>query len=403
MGYFILWTPVGATDDLRCSVFSSQRSGYMMFNDFAQNMGTDIRTLGRPFDDESANLDKAVQLWMVAPEPSGFVAEGVPDQEGNPGANQEIPSFGADDLKTLKSWVLRGGTLVLAPHYKNFLMVEPLINEAGFELGMTSVSTEGEEKVRYELLPETNEGLLGNVTSVDSYLYFTDKNKGIIFRFIPRDDRGEILLRDKYGIASARVKLGDGMLIIISDPYIFSNFLLPEADNSQFAANILARADASPVYYDEFHHGFVSQRTFGDMLRTRSGRGLVFLFAVAALGIYAAGRRFGMALPSPPPGRRSPAEYAISMGFLFKRAEATGLALDVMERDFANYLRHRFRVRTMDPSEVRAQLKTMGYEKSDEIIAILEEFERLRGVDRPSARSLLRLTQRIEPLKGVQS
>jgi len=361
-----------------------------MFNDFAKRVGADIRTLGRSFDDKHANLENAAQLWIIAPEESLiFTSEARPLTESS------------KESTKLEEWVLNGGTLVIAPGYKEYIYIGPLIQKTGYALKKIDMPVADDEKIRFTLKPESTGGLLYDVNEIASFLNLPAKGNGSIFRLDGSANGSEILLTDEYGPAAVKVQLGKGVVILLADPYIFSNFLLPASDNSQFAANILAMANGKPIYFDEYHHGYQQHRTFSDVLKTPSGRGVAFLLAVAALAVYSAGRRFGQALPAPLPGKRSAAEYVVSMGLLFKRAGASDLALDVIERDFANFLSRRFHLKTMKPEEVDAQLRLMAFAERKEIVSILDEIEKLHALRRPPARRLLKLSRRIDPLKGV--
>ena len=394
--FYYTWKRQVEVDDFRSSTFSSKRSGYMMFRNFAKLVGADMRTLERPMSDTLSQLNDASQLWLIAPEhtysETGFHLDG--------------PMIEPRDEDALADWVLDGGTLIVAPSYLYPQILEPLLNSVGYDIINLYPRGDYREGEKLTLTAAGRGELLRDVRKVESYLN-ESQGSGSIFRFSgPRSD-AEVLLEDEYGPAVILQYLGRGKIILIADQYIFSNFLLAAKessrsyDNAQFAANILADAGQGLILFDEYYHEHPSRLTFTDVLSTKAGHGLAFLLLVAGLALYSAGRRFGAVLPPPPPGRRSPAEYVVSMGLLFRRAAATGLALDVMERDFAHFLQQRYRLRNLDVNEVEKQLKSVSNPDHVEIVALLHEIEKLKKYSRPSAKRLVRLSRRIDNLKGV--
>jgi len=368
-----------------------------MFRDFAKVIGTDIRTLERPMSDSMSNLGNASQLWLIAPEYT-FSETGF--QWGDTTIEQE-------DEDALVDWVLSGGTLIIAPNYLHPEAVEDLIIGIDYEIFTMNPDSAYEDGEKLTLEAAGGDRLLNDVYYVESFLNESRDTKSIL-RFSEPVSGGEVLLEDDYGPVVILQEMGNGNVILVADQYIFSNFLLDEKarsnddyDNAQFAANILADAKGGLVLFDEYYHARPSRLTFADVLRTKSGHGLAFILLVAGIALYSAGRRFGAALPPPPPGRRSPAEYVVSMGLLFRRAAAGGLALDVMERDFAHFVSQRYRLRTLDINEVDNQLRLAGNTDRDEIVSVLLEFERLKKHSKPSAKMLVKLSRRIDNLKGA--
>lgn len=395
--FYFTWKRQVEVDDFRSSTFSSKRSGYMMFRNFAKLVGADMRTLERPMSDTLSQLNHASQLWLIAPEHT----------YSETGFQWGSPMIEPRDEDVLADWVLGGGTLIVAPNYLYPQVLEPLFDSVGYDIISSPPRRKYEKGSKLTLTATGSGGLLKGIRKVESYLN-ESRGGGSIFRFSGPQSDAEVLLEDEYGPAVILQYLGRGKIILVADQYIFSNFLLASTgrrsssyDNAQFAANILADAGQGLILFDEYYHEHPSRLTFIDVLNTKAGHGLAFLLLVAGLALYSAGRRFGAVLPPPPPGRRSPAEYVVSMGLLFRRAAATGLALDVMERDFAHFLQQRYRLRNLDVNEVEKQLKVVGNPDHVEIIAMLNEIERLKKYSRPSAKRLVRLSRRIDNLKGV--
>ncbi len=397
--FYYSWGRKPEIDDLNASIFSSKRSGYMMFNDLAGRIGADVKALQRPLTHKDTPINEAVQLWLIAPAtPAATIFNiDVPATDEETG---NTPDENEESIQLLAQWVSTGGTLVVSPHYIFNTMLDPLLDRLGYSIVADAIAAPGNEKIRFILKPAGKDALLENINDVESYMWVAD-NSGTIFRFETPPDGTEVLLSDEHGPAVISHALGRGRIILISDQYIFSNFLLPSADNAQFAANILADAGGGLILFDEYNHGYERLRGLSDVFRTRAGYGLAFLIIVAGIALYSAARRFGAIQPPSPPGRRSPAQYVVSMGYLFRRAAASGLVLDVMERDFSRYLQERFRLPTLEPEEVEKRLRLIGHENTDEIMKVLEEFGKLKDNPRPHVRRLMKLSQRVDALKGA--
>ncbi|MGQ0506401.1 MAG: DUF4350 domain-containing protein [Myxococcaceae bacterium] len=98
---------------------------------------------------------------------------------------------------------------------------------------------------------------------------------------------------------AALVPYGQGQVVVLGAPELASNSALVRADNAQLWLSLLSAASAGkPLLFDEYHHGFTSNRSIGEFARRY---GLHFAAAQLLLGIVlwaAALRRFGR--PRPP-------------------------------------------------------------------------------------------------------
>jgi hypothetical protein len=125
---------------------------------------------------------------------------------------------------------------------------------------------------------------------------------------------------------------GRGRIVILSDPYIFSNAGINRADNLFLAANVATGggATAGRVAFDEFHQGYGA--TQNEIFAYFRGTPILWLFAQTSLVVLALvwtrGRRFARPLPAPRPDRRSKLEFVASMAELQQRARAYDLALE---------------------------------------------------------------------------
>jgi len=124
---------------------------------------------------------------------------------------------------------------------------------------------------------------------------------------------------------------GRGRVVVLSDPYVFSNAGLNRADNLFLAVNVVTGGRARGLIgFDEFHHGYGEGQN--ETLAYFRGTPVLWLFAQGALVclalVWTRGRRFARALPAPHEDRRSKLEFVASMAELQQRARAYDLALE---------------------------------------------------------------------------
>jgi hypothetical protein len=122
---------------------------------------------------------------------------------------------------------------------------------------------------------------------------------------------------------------GRGRIIVLSDPYIFSNNGVSQKDNFQLAINMLT-SGGGLIAFDEFHQGRgTMQNPFvgyfaGTPVLAFCGQ-LAFL---VVLVLWTRGRRFARPLPLPHVDRRSTLEFVASMAEVQQRARAYDLAIE---------------------------------------------------------------------------
>jgi hypothetical protein len=114
-------------------------------------------------------------------------------------------------------------------------------------------------------------------------------------------DAVPLLLDEKLGaVVAGAVPYGQGQLIVIGAPELAMNQALSRADNAQLWLSMLSAVSATgPIAFDEFHHGFTSDRSVAEFA---SHYGLHFAALQLILGLClwaGALRRFGR--PRPPP------------------------------------------------------------------------------------------------------
>ena len=114
-------------------------------------------------------------------------------------------------------------------------------------------------------------------------------------------DAVPLLVDDRFDeVAAALVPYGQGQAVVLGAPELAMNRAFGKADNAQFWLAALGAASATgPLAFDEFHHGFTSDRSIAEFAKKY---GLHFAAAQLLLGLAlwaAALRRFGRPLPPP--------------------------------------------------------------------------------------------------------
>jgi hypothetical protein len=146
------------------------------------------------------------------------------------------------------------------------------------------------------------------------------------------DDRAVVTLERSEYVPLVTTEQGDVLVgFALENGYVylgtslapFVNDSIREPDNPALVLNLLRRVPAGgSILFDEYHHGF---RQVPDAARSALDYwwGWAALYAMLVTGLYVVltGRRFGKAVPLPQDiQRRSSAEYAQSLGTLFRRA-----------------------------------------------------------------------------------
>jgi hypothetical protein len=129
---------------------------------------------------------------------------------------------------------------------------------------------------------------------------------------------------------------GQGRIIFVSDPYIYSNTGIGLADNVQFAINSVNAGAGALIAFDEYHQGFGRDRN--RFLEFFAGTPIIAIFvqAVCLIGLvfYSQSRRFARAVPEPEPDRLTKLEYVSAMAELQQRSDAYDLAMENIYGDF---------------------------------------------------------------------
>lgn len=123
--------------------------------------------------------------------------------------------------------------------------------------------------------------------------------------------------------------LGNGRIVILSDPYIISNGGIGLRDNLQLAKNVLTNTEGL-IAFDEYHQGKTTTRNAvvgyfsGTPILPIVGQLVVLILVI----LWTRSRRFARPLPLKKTDRRSSLEFVASMAELQERAKAFDLAIE---------------------------------------------------------------------------
>jgi hypothetical protein len=278
----------------------------------------------------------------------------------------EIP-LSSEEKKTLNKWVQDGGTLVygndirhLIEHsiFSEYLEQQDanLMDEHQLFM-MAKVISDDETPVVYQpsdtgdgvkvaaLKPESDDLVLRNIKQIYSPFFFHDDSLKRTYYDVPQNEPDEseetsvdceVLATDGNIPSIVRMKSGEGRIIAIANPLIFSNGFLEAGDNILFAYNLMnSIPEGKVILIDEYHHGFstVEEKS---ILETGWGRALAMLLFAGIIAIYAKAVRFVPPRAVPPPQRRSQVEYLRSMAQILRKAKALKVVSRIMLRDFGS-------------------------------------------------------------------
>jgi uncharacterized protein DUF4350 len=204
-----------------------------------------------------------------------------------------VVSITQDERKSLLEHVSQGATLLYAPARAG---ADPLLEELQVSLRRAG----GEEE---DLSPAVPSPFTADVSAVVAPVRaYQDLPTGAV-PLLDNED-GEVVM--------GLVGHGKGQVVVLTAPELAANQWLAQEDNAQlWLSTLQTMARGGPVLFDEFHHGFTSERSVAE-LATRYG--LHFAIGQLLLGLClwaGALRRFGRPR-APPEEERQAAADALS-------------------------------------------------------------------------------------------
>ena len=330
--YYIVAAPAGST-------FSSDSGGLKVLHNYLERMEVEVETLQsfEELPEEGTIVVAATEPMVVAPT--------------------------KDDGRRLIDWVEGGGRLVMVGANGRDVL-------AGVPVG-ASRSTKSDEATLTPLLPSFYSDGVEKVSAGES-------------RFLTQDGTWVTHMKDSGGQVLTSRAYGEGEIVWLSSVTPMSNERIAEEDNARLSTLIVAAA--TPVYFDEYHHGFVRGASMWERLRP-GGQAAVTLGLVALLVfLLALSRRLGSAIePAPARPMRSGA-YIGSLAELYRKAGARAETLRSLEEGLRESLTRRYgsldagkarypEVRTLlDRSEAARQSSI----SQDEFVSIARDIARVR-------------------------
>jgi hypothetical protein len=213
---------------------------------------------------------------------------------------------GPGELKALDGWVRSGGVLFLLASQPN-----PYMKQFGFEVeGLSPRVPEGKKE----------EAWLQPGPYIRGGIQIGSKGHPGLTSSLPET---VFHARDSWGNVLGVVQGGDGRVVAVADPHLFSNQSLGKGDHALLALDlILNHLGEGVVMVDEYHHGYGRATTvLGHLLGPSAS--VLFLQGIVVLVILWAsrGRRFGTPRPVVDEEYRGPMAYEKAMAHLYQRGE----------------------------------------------------------------------------------
>lgn len=259
----------------------------------------------------------------------------------------------ADELQALSRWVKDGGNLlylVAAPQ-------RPFDPKDALTGDVAVVGAENKELMEITPSPSgTNELLLQGVGTLQMGGEVRLQAKpGSPYREILRDSQGSLILEKAFG---------KGKLWAVASTSLATNAGIQESDNAVLlvnAASLAVGETKKTVLFDEYHHGIGLLAASGGERSIRAvtplGVKLVVLHCVmlAVLLVYNGNRLFGKPLHVAVPKYRANTDYVGGLARLYRKAEATDIALSAMHQSFVRELTASLMLTPDAPMEVIAE------------------------------------------------
>ena len=264
--------------------------------DLEDLFGDDGRDGGAP----DAGLRTVAVYW---PSSDGGVADGGAARPDHEGLNVFfVVSMSKDERKSLLEHVRRGATLLYAPSRASG---DQLLEELHVELRQPSSGAEPEA-----LSPAAPSPFTADVSAVLAPVRaYQDLPTGAV-PLLDNED-GEVVM--------SLLPHGSGRVVLLTAPDLASNQWLAQEDNAQLWLSTLGMmAHAGPVLFDEFHHGFTSERSVAELA---SRYGLHFAIGQLLLGLClwaGALRRFGRPRAPPEAERQGGADALSAISRIYR-------------------------------------------------------------------------------------
>lgn len=245
--------------------------------------------------------------------------------------------FDEEEVDSLLSYIDQGAYALCVPHRdRNFL------DRAGIELKRS------DDETRYfrgklEATPATIDPLFNPPIEIkysrkenpDSYLN-RKMNDGYAY-YLTSDSVPLMPLLERNGeVHAGYADWGRGRIFLLSNPYLFLNEGLKEADNATFAIGLIQRIQnehPGTFIFDEYHHGF-RQKPVSSPFNIAEVRWMTWaLLGSFGLLIFSLAKRSALPVPVYREPRRTIQEFISSIAHLYLKRDAEHFVFqDITER-----------------------------------------------------------------------
>jgi hypothetical protein len=338
------------------SVYSGEQDGLAAAARVLRKLGFTPVALSRPIQ----HTHYQGLLILVEPRQKGILGE-------------DTYGLSEKDSQALLKWVAQGNTLVLMGRHSTSLH-----EQLGISLALVRKSV-GKD---FEL---------AEASEVGGYTEPGAAEDTMAVRHLGIEHLETVALRTGLPLwmvgnrpGALLVPHGEGRVLVVADPSLWTHRGLLRGDNVLFLYNVAALdAVGGQVYFDEYHHGLRSGGGYWDYFRLHDQHWDVLLvLAVVALACWSSAVRLGPAIPMPEPRRPDAVDYASAVARIYQRAGVIRLLAQNMVRDFLGVLTAHLRLRRSAlPAQILASWKgRYGAKSVDRLAALFHGVSELRRV-----------------------
>ncbi len=209
-------------------------------------------------------------------------------------------------------------------------------------------------------------------------------------------------LSNSTGALLLDYEYGAGRIILLSDPYMFSNGGIGLNDNLQLAINILG-GHSGLIAFDEYHQGRAATRN--ELVAYFSGTPIIPIAGqitlLILLVLWSRGRRFARPLPLAQIDRRSSLEFVASMAEVQQRAGAFDLAIENIYGRIRRILSRYAGTDYNTPrSEIAARVASRSSLDSRQLEVLMKQCEDAINGAPLNERQSIRLARRLRDIEG---
>ncbi|HWP41713.1 MAG TPA: DUF4350 domain-containing protein [Blastocatellia bacterium] len=289
----------------------------------------------------------------------------------------------AEEFASLNSWVEAGGLLIV---------IDREI-EASFGDAVAHTESGGFASHTRPLQPSRYTQGVGRVALSDFASRVTVDSRSVTYH-----------LGNENAAALASASVGDGRVVLLSDPYVIANNGISQADNVILALNLFAVRPDGAIAFDEYHHGY-GRTGQGGIMSYFHGTPVPWMMAqgglIVALVVYSYGRRFARPVPLRRERRTTNLEFVSSMATITRLARASDLAMRNIYLEFRKRLcRYAGLPSNAPTSKLASALAHRGGIDSAELGRLLDRCEQVTQGAEASDSELLALAKRIREIES---